>query len=79
MWLKERDRIINLDHVAVIEAYDTFMAVRFSGEEARRGVPYMVKEYGSAEEASKAVGDLGDLITEVNSIPFADNNVVFEV
>jgi len=63
----------------VIEAYDTFMAVRFSGEEARRGAPYMVKEYGSVEDASKAVGDLGDLITEVNNIPFADNNVVFEV
>ena len=79
MWLKTRDRLINLDHVAVIEAYDTFMAVRFSGEETRRGAPYMVKEYGSVEDASKAVGDLGDLITEVNNIPFADNNVVFEV
>lgn len=79
MWLKERDRIINLDHVAVIEAYDTFMAVTFSGEEARGGVPHLVKGYGSVEEASKAVGDLAELITEANSIPFADNNVVFEV
>lgn len=79
MWLKADNRMINLDHVAVIEAYDTFMGIRFSGEDLRRGTPYMVKEYGSAEEAHRAVDDIADLITESNSIPFADNNVVFEV
>lgn len=79
MWLKTRDRLINLDHVVVIEAYDTFMAVRFSGEDIRKGVPYMVKGYETEEAASKAVGDIAELITEAHSIPFADNNVVFEV
>ena len=79
MWLKERDRLINLEHVAVIEAYDRFLAVWYAGEEMCGRVPHFVKEYEDEGKAAAAVGDLATLITEIHDIPFDDNNVVFEI
>ena len=76
MWIKtEKDSLINLDHVRTITARDTYLLVEYGGD----GKKEIVRTYGDIDGASKALGDLAELIVEAHSIPFADNSVVFEV
>lgn len=76
MWLRTRnDKLINLDHVREVAATDRYLTVTY-GSDGKREV---VNTYEEEESASRALGDLVELISESQSIPFADNNVVFEV
>ena len=76
MWLRTRnDKLINLDHVREVAATDRYLTVTY-GSDGKREV---VNTYEEEESASRALGDLVELISESQSIPFADNNVVFEI
>lgn len=76
MWLRTRsDSLINLDHVREIAASDRYLTVTYASDGKRE----VVCTYKDDESASGAIGDLVELISESQSIPFADNNVVFEV
>lgn len=76
MWLRTRnDKLINLDHVREVAATDRYLTVTYGSDGKREAV----NTYDDEESASRALGDLVELISESQSIPFADNNVVFEL
>lgn len=76
MWLKTRnDSLINLDHVREISARDTYLMVTYAAD----GKNEVVCTYADEESATRGLSDLAELIIDTHSIPFADNNVVFEV
>lgn len=76
MWLKTRnDRLINLDHVREISARDKYLMVAYADD----GRHEVVCTYADEESATRGLSDLTELIIDTHSIPFADNNVVFEL
>lgn len=75
MWLKTRDRLINLDHVREISARDTYLMVTYAAD----GKHEVACTYADEESATRGLSDLAELIIDAHSIPFADNNIVFEV
>lgn len=76
MWLRTRSNsLINLDHVREIATVDRYLTVTYASD----GKQEVVHSYEDEYFARKALEDIETLIVEAHSIPFADNNVVFEV
>lgn len=76
MWLRTRnDSLINLDHVREISTADRYLTVTYASDGKRE----VVHSYDDEYFARKALEDIEALIVESQSIPFADNNVVFEI